>query len=306
MKESQLVNTFEGPQAVAVIGAGKMGAAVVRVLAEAKAEVRVWNRSPERAKALMAERVTACTSPEEAVHEADVVISLLSNGAAVTDVMMGIGGALQRDAVLVEASTIDPSVMVSLAEAVGVERVVSAAVSGTPGVLMAGKASVLMSGPAEAQAKAREVLSLFAASTVDLGMPVANAKLVKIGINAVLAGTMELLGESVVLLEASGVDRDTFAQALAGSVLGSTYSGYKLSALAAHDYQPTFSTKDMRKDVALALDRAKATGVELPFAARLAELLDECVAAGWADLDFLSLVPRLQLAAGQPSDLSSL
>src|SRR5207244_8036417 len=115
-------------------------------------------------------------------------------------------------------------------------RVVSCAISGTPAVILAGQASVLVSGRDATKAQAAPVLSAFAARTVDVGNRVEDAKLVKIGLNAVLTGTMELLAESAVLLEAGGVSREVFASALGGSVMPSTFSGYHLSALAQRDY----------------------------------------------------------------------
>jgi 2-hydroxy-3-oxopropionate reductase len=184
------------------------------------------------------------------------------------------------------------------------DRVVSCAVSGTPGVVLGGKAGVLISGTPVAKARAAPVLDAFAARTVDVGDRVQDAKLVKIGINAVLAGTMELLAESVVLLEAGGVDREVFGRALAGSVLGSAFSAYKLAALEKRDYTATFATRDLRKDVGLALAQGAATGVGLPLAQQLAGLLDETVALGWGDLDFLSLVARLQRACGLSCDVT--
>jgi 3-hydroxyisobutyrate dehydrogenase-like beta-hydroxyacid dehydrogenase len=118
-----------------------------------------------------------------------------------------------------------------------------------------------------------------------------------------LAGTMELLAESAVLLEASGVPREVFSKAVAGSVLSSVFTGYKLEALVRRDYQVTFATRDLRKDIGLALDQGDTVRVDLPFAEVLADLLDEVVDYGWGDLDFLSLTARLQIENGIASDL---
>lgn len=288
---------------VAVLGAGRMGSAVATVLAESGATVRVWNRSAARAEALRRERLVPTIELGEAIAGADAVISVLTDGPAVRATLAGIADTLEAHAVLIEASTIDPATMVSVAHGIE-ERVVSCAVSGTPAVVLARQAGVLISGHPDAKAAAGRVFSGFAARSVDVGARVEDAKLVKIGINAVLAGTMELLAESAVLLEASGVSRDVFARALGGSVLHSTFSGYKLSALEKRDYTATFATRDLRKDVALALAQGTATGVSLPFAQQLTDLLDDAIERGWGDLDFLSLVPRLQEACDLPSDLS--
>ena len=288
---------------VAVLGVGKMGAAIAQVLADSGTTVRLWNRAPARAEALRGERLIPVVDQAEALDGVDAAISTLIDGNAVLSALDGIGRRLPPDALLIEASTIDPAAMAHIARGLE-DRAVSCAVSGTPGVVLAGQAGVLVSGDPDAKARAAPVLAGFAARSADVGPRVEDAKLVKIGINAVLAGTMELLAESVVLLEAAGVDRTVFEAALSSSVLGSTFSGYKLAALARRDYAPTFATRDLRKDVGLALAEAAAGGVTLPFAERLAGLLDESIARGWGDLDFLSLVARMQLASGQPCDLT--
>jgi len=282
-------------QTVALLGAGRMGAAIARMLADSGTRVRVWNRTPARAEALRSELISPALSAADAIAGADAVISILADGAAVRSALDGVVAALPRGAVLIEASTIDPLTMAEVSHPAR-NQVVSCAVSGTPAVVLAGNAAVLVSGSRDVKRRAEPFLRAFAARVVDVGPRVEDAKLVKIG-------TMELLAESAVLLEASGVPRDVFREALAGSVLNSAFTGYKLDALARRDYGATFGTRDLRKDIGLAISQGDAAGVDLPFAELLADLLDEAVDYGWGDLDFLSLVPRLQIESGVNSDL---
>ncbi len=286
-------------ESVAVLGAGKMGAAMAARLAAAGWSVRVWNRSPERARALAGTRVSAYDVIGDAVAGCRVAVVILANGSAVRDTLLA--APLPADLVVVEASTIDPGTIAEVGAELG-DRLVSGVVSGTPAVIAAGNASLLISGPAPAKAVAEPVLTAIAADVVDLGDSWADAKLIKIGINAVLAGTAELLAESALLLEAHGVDRSQFAAALDRSVLASPFARYKLTALVARDYAPTFATKDLRKDVGLALDEADRAGVELPFAALLHTLLSQAIDRGYGEQDFLSLFKRLQAASGREID----
>lgn len=289
---------------ITVLGAGRMGAAIAGQLAAGGADVRIWNRTSERANALAAERIRPVTRLSDAVRDAEVVISILTDGRAVRETLGAASDALQPATIVVEASTIDPLAMAEVA-ALLASPVLGCAVSGTPAVVSGGNAAVLVSGPADARFAASPALGLFAARVVEVGTRVEDAKLVKIGLNAVLAGTMELLAESAVMLEAGGVDRTTFADALGGSVLASTYTGYKLKALCERDYDPTFASRDLRKDVVLAVTEAERSGIDLPFARRLVDLLDDTIDRGWGDLDFLALVPRLQAASGRTADLSA-
>jgi 3-hydroxyisobutyrate dehydrogenase-like beta-hydroxyacid dehydrogenase len=289
-------------QTVGLLGAGRMGSAIACMLAESGTRVRVWNRTPARAEALRSDLISPVLSVAEAAAGADAVLSTLTDGTAVRAAIENLVPTLSRGTVLIEASTIDPLTMAEVARPAR-NQVASCAISGTPAVVLAGNAGVLVSGSRDAKRRAEPILRTFAARVVDVGPRVEDAKLVKIGINAMLAGTMELLAESAVLLEASGVPRDVFSAALAGSVLNSTFTGYKLDALLRRDYGPTFATRDLRKDIGLALNQGDAAGVDLPFAELLADLLDEAVDYGWGDLDFLSLVPRLQVESGVSSDL---
>src|ERR1700716_1224460 len=76
---------------VAFLGTGIMGAPMARNCAAAGLDVRAWNRTPEKARALAEHGVTPVESPADAVRDADAVVTMLTDGAAVEDVMAGQG-----------------------------------------------------------------------------------------------------------------------------------------------------------------------------------------------------------------------
>ncbi len=78
---------------VAVLGTGIMGAPMARNIAAAGHDVRAWNRSRERAEPLADEGVTVCDTPAEAVEDAEIVVTMLSDGGAVEAVMDGLDAA---------------------------------------------------------------------------------------------------------------------------------------------------------------------------------------------------------------------
>jgi 3-hydroxyisobutyrate dehydrogenase-like beta-hydroxyacid dehydrogenase len=90
--------------------------------------------------------------------------------------------------------------------------------------------------------------------------------------------------------------------ALDSTVISSRFLGYKSQALLARDYQATFTTADMSKDVVLALEQAEAAGVPMPVTQSVGMLLEQACDSGWAEDDFLSLVRLVQSEAGQPVD----
>lgn len=285
---------------VAVLGAGRMGASIIEVLASRGHAVRVWNRSPAKARLLEGDRVVVVDSPTEAVAGCDVVISMLADDAAVSETLTGLD--LPPTAVLVEASTVGPETVAQFDET-NSGRLVGAAVSGTPAVVRAGRAGILFSGPERAKATAAPVLRDIAAQVVDLGLEPAAAKLAKLGLNAVLAGTSELLAETVVLMESRGLPREAFAQALESSVLASPFVAYKMDAALRRDYEATFTTRGLAKDLHLVLGEAARSDLDLPLLGHTRDLVDDAVSRGLGDKDFLSLLPRLQAANHMHPDI---
>jgi 3-hydroxyisobutyrate dehydrogenase-like beta-hydroxyacid dehydrogenase len=126
-----------------------------------------------------------------------------------------------------------------------------------------------------------------------------SARVVKLALNLVIAGTAQLLSESVTLAEAHGIERATLLEIIAASAVGSPFVKYKTAPLLAEDYTSTFSTRLMHKDLDLILDSAAAGGVPLPVTAVVHQLLQACISTGLGELDFMSLLIRLKREAGQ-------
>lgn len=291
---------------IALLGVGKMGQALLDRWAEAGRQVVLWNRSP-----LPLQRETSSAhlrwvdTPADAAAQADVVFTALTDGQALTSVLLDQGGlaAMSPGQVLVDLSTVE----VAASAAVGAEAArrgvgyVRGAVSGTPAVVRAGASALLLSGDPTAYDKARPYLNDVTERQAFLGHG-EEAKVVKIAVNSMLAGTMQLLAEAVTLAEASGVPREAFLDALSGTVIASTFTGYKSSALVKRDYGATFTTQDMRKDVQLAYDQAQQCGVSTPVAGLVLDALDEAIESGYGADDFLSLQRVAQTRSGLPVD----
>jgi 3-hydroxyisobutyrate dehydrogenase-like beta-hydroxyacid dehydrogenase len=266
----------------------------------------LWNRTPAAAEALAGPQVAVTASPAEAASASPVVITMLTNGAALRSVLIDQGAldAMAPGSVLVDLSTVDVTSSLEVAAAAATHGIayLRGAVSGTPPVVRGGNAALLLSGPADALSAALPVLEELAPRHVLVGEG-EEARVVKIGINAMLGGTMQMLAESVAMAEAAGVPRTVFLDAVDASVLGSRFMSYKGAALRERDYAPTFTTVDMRKDLTLARDQAAAAGLSAPLIAVVLEQLGRAVDAGYGADDFLSLFCLQQAEAGQPRDL---
>ena len=294
----------EGPDVV-LLGAGKLGAAAVERWVEGGRQVTVWNRTPERAEKLAGPQVSVETDLATAVVQAPVVVTLLSDGPALRDVLLDRGaiGAMEAGTTLMDLSTVDVASSEAVARAAAERGLgyVRGAVSGTASVLSSGAAGLLLSGPQDALGSVKALLDDLGENQVVVGEG-EEAKIAKLATNMLLAGTMEVLAEAVVMAEASGLPRETVLDALGSTVLSSKFLEYKGAALKDRNYDATFTTAALLKDVNLALAQGESVGVSEPALAAIRERLDRAVEEGWGEDDFLALTRVVQTDAGRPVD----
>jgi 3-hydroxyisobutyrate dehydrogenase-like beta-hydroxyacid dehydrogenase len=277
---------------VAVLGLGAMGAPIARRLEAAGFELAVYNRTPGPASAF---RARIGVTPAEAAAGADVAVSMLADGPAVETVLSGETGALSADPpprVIVDMSTIDvaTSQRVAVAAAAAGVGYLRAPVSGNPSVVEAGHLTILSSGEPSALDVAKPVLDAIGPTVFHLGTK-EEARVMKLALNLMVAGTMQLLAEALALGEGHDLDRGQLLEVIGGSAVGSPFVQYKAAPLVADDYSTTFAARLMRKDVDLVL---AAADTPLPLTAVVRRLLQDCVDAGKGDLDFSVLVPMLR------------
>jgi 3-hydroxyisobutyrate dehydrogenase-like beta-hydroxyacid dehydrogenase len=260
---------------VAVIGTGKMGAAMARRLAAEGFEVNLWNRTRSRAEAVGMGRVA--DTPAAAASASDVVLSILTGPGAVRQAYEGPSGAAEAadGRLFVEMSTAGPDSVMEVAQILERDggRLVEAPVLGSTVAVEQGKLLILTGGDVTDIARARPVLD--ALGEVRHIGPLGWANRLKLVSNSMLAITAAAAAELQAAGVASGLSpEDTF------SVLGrmvphleSRKAGYIEGR-----YEPlTFSLKDMLKDVRLGLDVYRMAGADTPITALTEQLYAEAV-----------------------------
>ena len=293
---------------VAVVGLGKMGTALVgRLLSEGFA-VTVWARQVSATETVVASGATAAPDIAGIWGNSDLVMSFLANDDAVQQVYLGPGGLVETapsGALLIEMSTISPEVsglVATAAEGCNLQYV-RCPVSGNPGVLTSGNATLIVSGSAASVEAARPVLEHVGSKLFYVGER-EEARVIKLAVNTMLAATAQMLAELITLCEASGIDRSVVLEVLAGSAVGSPFVKYKTDALLERRYDATFTTAMLVKDLRLAQAVAAGSSVPLPVTDLVTELAIACCEEGLGDVDFLALLPHLQARAGRPSDVA--
>jgi 3-hydroxyisobutyrate dehydrogenase-like beta-hydroxyacid dehydrogenase len=286
-----------------VLGLGQMGSAIAERLIAAGHDVSVWNRTTGKATDLVARGAVELADIRDA-WASDVCITMLADSAALTDVTLGRGGLALADAAfgkfLIDMSTVSAESSRQVAEAAAANGIkfLRAPVSGNPGVVRAGNLTVVVSGLQTDCVAAEGLLRDIGPHVFRAGDGEA-ARIVKLALNLMIAGTAELLSEGLALTEAHGLGREKVLQIISASAIGSPFVKYKVGPLLAEDYASTFSNRLMRKDLDLVLASGAAAGVPLPVTAVVAQLIQGAISTGLADLDFMSLLIRLKREAGQ-------
>lgn len=263
---------------IAVLGTGIMGAPIARNLARAGHEVRAWNRSRDKAEGLGAQ---VAGSPEQAAEGAEVVITMLADGAVVEAVMDGVH--LGGDQVWWQASTVGLAAAERLQALAGGAAYVDAPVLGTRQPAEDGKLTVLASGPG--QDRLAPVFEPVAARVLDLGEEPGAGTRMKLVVNSWLVSLLEGLAESIALAEGLGIDPARFLEILDGAPMGSPYAQLKGKAMIARSFDPSFSLKLAAKDAGLVAEAAEAAGLDLPLPGVIRVQMEKAIEAGHGEED---------------------
>jgi 3-hydroxyisobutyrate dehydrogenase-like beta-hydroxyacid dehydrogenase len=289
-----------GGSRVAVVGAGRMGAAMVGTLCRAGVEVVVWNRTRAKAEEVgQATGAAVAATAREAAASAPVVLSSLADDAAVGAAYTGGDGivaGLQRGAVVCEASTIDPGTVRRLGPLVEDRgaSLLDTPVSGSVSTVEAGQLTIMAGGDPEVLERVRPVLDPLAKQIFHVGELGAGA-VMKLTVNSVLHGLNLALAEGLVLAERAGVERAVAYEVFAASAIAAPFVHYKREAFE-HPGRPpvAFSLDLVAKDLDLILALAAEAGATMEQAAINSRVVEAAVAAGLGGHDLSELATYLR------------
>ena len=275
---------------VAVLGTGIMGAPMARNLLEAGFEVSVWNRSPDKARALGTDGADVAETPADAVKHADFVLTMLSDGEAVAEVMKQAGPSIPGDAIWLQASTVGEEVE-RLKRLAGEHRhtCVDCPVLGTREPAEKGELVVLASGPDDALDRAQPVFDAIGSKTVRLGEAGAGSRM-KLVLNSWVVALVESLAETIAYAESIGADPAKFLEIIDGGPMGSTYSQTKGRMMVERNFPTSFPLKHSLKDARLVLASAQRAGIRLPLIEAVAEQMERAVKEGHGDEDLAASI----------------
>lgn len=279
---------------IGVLGLGHMGAGMAKSLLRAGHRVTVWNRSPQKAEALVALGAELANTPDDA-FSGDAAISMLADDRAVRETILD-SGVLNRapraEFVHLSASTISAAFAQELEAAHARARVdfLSTPVLGRPDAAEAGQLNVLVGGDPVLTERVRPALDAIGKAVWPVGQEPHQANVLKLACNFTLACAIETMGEAFTLARRWDVDPAKLAEILTGTLFAAP--AYKIYAplILEEKFEPaSFKLTLGFKDVREALKAAEAKATPMPFGSVLRDAFLEAIAHGYGDKDWAAL-----------------
>jgi 3-hydroxyisobutyrate dehydrogenase len=269
---------------VGFIGLGIMGRPMAENLVRAGYALTVFNRTREVADSMEVELVSLADSPAQVAEKSEIVITMVTDSAAVEEVIGGPVGVIQGikpGSVVVDMSTISPAVEKALDAELRSRSatLVDAPVSGGDVGAIKGTLAIMAGGSKEAFER---VLPLFEAmgKTVTYCGPVGNGQLTKLCNQILVSVNLLAVSEAIIFARKNGLDPATMIQAIEGGAAGSWQLSNLGTKIVNQDFAPGFMIDLIQKDLHLVLEAAIAASVALPAASMVHQLFASAQAYG--------------------------
>ena len=280
---------------VGFVGLGAMGMNMARNLHRAGLLTALYNRTPDKARALAEElKISACTDLAALAASVDAVVSCVSADADVLAVVQGLAPALARDALVMDCSTIGAETArqaAALLEPAGVAFLDCPVSGGTEGA-RDGTLAIMVGGDAAAFARALPVLSAMGKAVTLFG-PTGSGQAAKATNQIMCAGIIEAVSEAMAFAHAQGLPLDKLIDTLGKGAGSSWYFVHRAPNMVRGAYPAGFRVRLHAKDLRICHDMAARFGVALPVVERMLAEYAELAARGFGDED-ISATYRLK------------
>jgi 3-hydroxyisobutyrate dehydrogenase-like beta-hydroxyacid dehydrogenase len=266
-------------------------------------ELTVWNRTLSTAEAFASEHGAAVApSPAEAAKAADVVFTMVVDGAQVEQVLLGSQGAAEGarpGALFVDCSTIGATAAREIGASLQARRIrfADAPVTGSAPRAEDGTLTIMVGGEAADFEEVRPLLAAMGKLVIHAG-PLGDGQTIKVINNSVAAINATVVGEALLVGKRAGVDLDALEAVMNAGSGASLMLELKARPMREHDYATLFKLEHMLKDVRLCLEEGQAAGAPFTLAAITREILSAAAGRGHGDDDFAALIEVLEAAAG--------
>ena len=283
---------------IGLVGTGMLGEAVGLHLLKSGHSLTVYNRTKSKTSNLEKNGAIISDTPKHVAESSELVITCVKDADAVHEILFAEDGIIagKHDGLVVaEMSTINPSSAIQNSKRLGEEGINSLEipVMGGPNVAIDGKLVLMASGDKDVFDKYKQVFDTIANKTFFLGKS-GSAHSIKIAMNLQISLLALALSEGITLTKKAGFDPEKFLE-----ILNSTYFKTGMSENKAHkmirdEFEPTFTLKNLKKDLGIITDTAKDFGAVLPMAERANKIYADAVEAGFGEIDYTGILAYIK------------
>ena len=284
---------------IGFIGMGHMGSHMAPRLIRAGYHLTVYDRTREKAQAIAG--ATVAETPEEAAANSDVVIPIVSNDAALEEVMLGPNGVLagtHAGSVIIDMSTVSPHTSRHLFQAAREKGVamIDAAVSGSVPQVEQGSLVIFVGGDHQTYEQCKPILDVLGENSFYMGASGMGSTM-KLVVNTLLGLGMQALAEAIALGEKAGLEKGLLLDVLGQTTVLTPGQKSKLENVKREEYPTDFALSLMHKDLSLVLSHAYDLSVSIPATAAAQQMYTAAMAKG-RDADFSLMIQFMEELAG--------
>jgi len=283
---------------IGIIGTGMLGEAVGLHLLDSKYEVTVYNRTKDKVENLVKHGAVAVESPKDVAGKSEIVITVVKDASAVSDVAFGNNGIIygkHDDLVVADMSTINPNSAKDISQKFSDSGVsfLEIPVMGGPNVAIDGKLVMMISGNEKTYEKFSDVFDTIAEKTFFLGES-GTAHSIKLAMNLQIAMLALSLSEGITLTRKAGFDPEIFLKILNSTYFKTGMSEKKAYKMIKDNFEPTFTLQNLKKDLDTINEAAESFNAELSMSKMASKVYQNAMNAGFSDIDYTGILAYLK------------
>ena len=283
---------------IGLAGTGMLGEAVGLHLLESGHSLTAYNRTKSKTSSLEKNGATIVGTPKNVAESSELVITCVKDADAVEQILFrqdGVVAGKHEGLAVAEMSTINPSNAIQNSKRLGEEGINSLEipVMGGPNVAIHGQLVLMASGDRDIFDKYKQVFDTIANKTFFLGKS-GSAHSIKIAMNLQISLLALALSEGITLTKKAGFDPEKFLEILNSTYFKTGMSENKAHKMVRDEFEPTFTLKNLKKDLDIITAAAKDFGAVLPIAERANEIYSDAVEAGFGEIDYTGILAYIK------------
>ena len=283
---------------IGLVGTGILGEAVGLHLLESGYSLTVYNRTVSKTKLLQEKGADITDQPRHVAESSELIITCVKDADAVNQILFGHNGLVagkHADMTVADMSTINPNAAKVISKKLRNEGIKSLEipVMGGPNVAIDGKLVLMASGDEKVFEEYKKVFDTIASKTFFLGES-GSAHSIKLAMNLQISLLALALAEGITLTRKAGFDPERFLEILNSTYFSTGMSQNKAYKMIRDEYKPTFTLKNLKKDLDTIIAAAKDFGAILPIAERANEIYKDAENAGFGEIDYTGILEYIK------------